>query len=53
MDNIDKKIEREDKRLADKKRRLNLEFARLDARLGKYEKLGGALKSQIAKLSGL
>jgi len=52
IDSIDKKIAREDKRLSSKERRLKLRFSRLDATLGRYEKLQTSLKSQIAKLGG-
>lgn len=48
--NIDKKIEREDKRINTKKRHLKNRFSRLDATLGRYEKLQGSLRAQIAKL---
>jgi len=50
INNIDKKITREDKRIAEKERRLRLKFARLDATLGRYEKLQQSLRGQIAKL---
>lgn len=50
ISNIDKKIERETKRINNKKRHLKNRFSRLDATLGRYEKLQGTLKAQIAKL---
>lgn len=50
IENIDKKIERETIRIAGKERRLKLRFSRLDATLGRYDKMQAALKSQIAKL---
>lgn len=50
IESIDKKIERENKRLTDKRRHLKNKFSRLDATLGRYDKLQGALKAQIAKL---
>lgn len=51
INNIDKKIEREDKRIRSKKRHLKNRFSRLDATLGRYEKLQGSLRAQIAKLA--
>lgn len=53
IDNINKKIEREDKRIGDKERRLKNRFARLDATLGRYEKLQQSLKAQISKMGGV
>lgn len=50
ISNIDKKIEREDKRINNKRRHLKSRFARLDATLGRYDKMQGALQAQIAKL---
>jgi len=50
IDNIDNKIEREKKRLTSKRRRLKNRFSRLDTTLGRYDRLQGMLRSQIAKL---
>ncbi len=50
INSIDKKIARENKRIGDKERRLQLKFSRLNATLGRYEKLQQSLKGQIAKL---
>lgn len=51
VDNIDKKIANEEKRLELKKQNLTTQYAKLDALLGKYQNLQTSLASQIAQLS--
>ena len=51
MDGIDKKISREDERLAKWERTMINKFARLDAVLANYNAINEGLKSQIASLS--
>ena len=50
MDGIDKKISREDERLAKWERTMINKFARLDAVLANYNAINEGLKSQIASL---
>lgn len=50
MDNIDKKIEKEEERLIVWERRTRLEYSRLDTLLGKYE---GQMKTMQSQMSGL
>jgi flagellar hook-associated protein 2 len=50
MDNIDKKIEYEESRLARMQRDLINKFARLEATLGYYDQISGALSNQIGQL---
>lgn len=50
MDNIDKKIEREQTRLDVWERTQRLAFSRLETLLGKYERSQSNLQSQLAKL---
>lgn len=50
IENIDKKIEYEDERLARKADELKLKYARLEALLGEYEQIGNSLDSAIAQL---
>jgi flagellar hook-associated protein 2 len=51
VDNIDKKIANEEKRLDLKKQNLTAQYAKLDALLGKYQNLQTSLASQISQLS--
>lgn len=50
IDNIDKKIEREETRLADMEYALRMKFARLEATLGQYDSISSSLNSQIGQL---
>ncbi|WP_034640190.1 flagellar filament capping protein FliD [Desulfovibrio inopinatus] len=50
MNNIDKKIEYEERRISTMEIRLRERFANLDSRLGYYDDLLSQLKSQIAQL---
>lgn len=51
MDNIDKKIEKEEERLMVWERRTRLEYARLDTLLAQYDKQMASMSSQLAGLS--
>lgn len=52
MEGIDKKIERENERIARKERMLRNKYARLDALLGELNNQQQALSSQLAQLAG-
>ncbi len=52
MDNIDKKIAYEERRLSQLERTLRSRFAKLEAVLGTYDKLSASLSSQINSLPG-
>ncbi len=51
-DNINKKIEYEERRLIDFEKRLRSRFARLEALLGNYDQLSKSITMQIKKLGG-
>jgi flagellar hook-associated protein 2 len=53
IDNIEKKITREDERLARWERMMINKFARLDAVLARYNGMNESLQVQIAQLGNL
>ena len=51
IDNIQKKIESEERRLTSKERELRNRFARLEATLSNYNSIQTSLQNQIAQLA--